>query len=173
MSRSLLIAGIERWDTDYIGDSLEIDLQLYEEINTCKFQVRGAEPTRGEEVVFSDSSLGVLFAGVIVKVEMKEKILGQSIPIWEVECDDYTALLNKKLVVEEYSNQTADFIVKDICSKYCPEFTVSGVETGAPAIEYMQFNYQTPQECFTRIAEYVNWIWDVSFTKDISFLIWM
>jgi hypothetical protein len=65
MSRSLKIAGVERWAEDYIGESLEIDLQLYGEINTCKFQVRGTEPVKGEEVLLTDSSLGVLFAGII------------------------------------------------------------------------------------------------------------
>jgi hypothetical protein len=169
MSRSLKIAGVERWAEDYIGESLEIDLQLYGEINTCKFQVRGTEPVKGEEVLLTDSSLGVLFAGIIVRVEMREKMPGVSVPIWEVDCDDYTALLNKRLVVEDYTGWTATAIVQDICSKYCPDVTIAGVVEGAPVIEYIRFDYQTPQECFNRIAEYVNWIWDIDFTKDIKF----
>jgi len=52
------------------------------------------------------------FAGVIVKVELARVLPDKSNRLWQVDCDDYTDLIDRYLVVETYENMAADAIFK-------------------------------------------------------------
>jgi hypothetical protein len=165
VARSLKIAGVERWP-DLDANSLEIEAVLTYQLDTSRFRVRGDQPTEGEEVIIEDGSIR-LFGGIIVKVELVDKDL----QIWAVECDDYTNLLDRKLVVESYTGLSASNIFLDIAAKYCPGFTTTGVRTGAPTIETTgdEFNYKPVSECFKWLCEYVSWHWQPTYNKDLEF----
>lgn len=111
------------------------------------------------------------FAGIIVKVELARIQPDKSNRLWQVDCDDYTDLLDRYLVVETYENMAADAIFKDIAAKYCPGFTVNGVRSGAPIIESTgaDFEYIRPSECFKWLCDYVGWHWQPDYYKDLSF----
>lgn len=166
MPRSLLIAGVER-----IGDlernQLDIQKALTYQIDTCSFSVKGAQPTEGEEVIVEEGGTR-FFAGIINVVELDRIFPDKSIKVWRVDCDDYTSLLDRRLVVETYENMTADAIFLDIVTKYCPGFTTSGVQLGAPEVEYLQFDYIYPSECFKQICEYTGWSWQPDYYKDLQ-----
>lgn len=168
MSRKLLIAGVDRWN-DLIGDSLEIEAVLTYQIDTASFKVRGDQPTEGEEVIIEDDSIGRLFAGIITKVDLDDSSPNRTVNVWKVECDDYTALLDRRLVVETYENMTADTIFRDIVMKYCPGFTMNNVRSGAPNVEYIVFDYVLVSEAFKQLCEYVGWHWQVDYFKDLHF----
>jgi hypothetical protein len=163
MARHLYITGIDHWPP--ANDNLTIEQALTYQIDTCSFSIRGEQPAEGEEVIVEDDSIGRLFAGIIVKVELIDKDL----KIWAVECDDYTALLDRRLVVESYENMSASDIFLDIVAKYCPGFTVAGVQAGAPAVEYIVFEYVRPSECFKQLCDYVGWHWQPDYYKDLQF----
>lgn len=111
------------------------------------------------------------FAGVIVKVELARVQPDKSNRLWQVDCDDYTDLIDRYLVVETYENMAADAIFKDIAAKYCPGFTVNGVMAGAPVVESTgaDFEYKYPSECFRWLCDYVGWHWQPDYYKDLSF----
>lgn len=164
MARHLYIAGVDYWPP--ADDILTIEQALTYEIDTCAFNVQSAvRPTEGEEVIIEDDDLGRLFAGIIVGVELVDKDLHT----WSVECDDYTALIDRKLVVETYENMSASDIFLDIAALYCPDFTVTGVQPGAPEVEYIRFDYLPPSECFKQLCDYVGWHWQPSYEKDLQF----
>ena len=165
---SLKIAGVERHH-DLEKNSLEIECGLTYAVDTCSFSVKGEPPTEGEEVIIEDSNR--LFAGVIVKVELARTFPSKTIKVWQIDCDDYTAILDRRLVVESYANRAADWIFKDIVEKYCPGFTVGGVQSGAPVIESTgaEFEYKRPSECFKWLCDYVGWHWQPDYYKDLSF----
>ena len=165
MARKLLLAGVNRWPP--ANDNLTIEQALTYQIDTCSFSIRGEQPAEGEEVIVEDDSIGRLFAGIIVKVELIDKDL----KIWAVECDDYTALLDRRLVVESYENMSASDIFLDIVAKYCPGFTTNGVRPGAPVIESTgaEFEYKRPSECFRWLCDYVGWHWQPDYYKDLHF----
>lgn len=166
--RHLYIAGVERWQ-DYEKNSLDIQQVLTYQIDTCSFSVRGERPSEGEEVIVEDDNLGRLFAGSIVRVELARTLPDKSVTTWKVDCDDYTAELDKRLVVETYQNISADAIFKDIVSKYCPGFTTSGVRSGAPVVEQLIFDYVRPSETFKQLCDYIGWQWQPDYNKDLSF----
>lgn len=166
MSRHLYIAGVDRW-CDLERDTLQIEQVLTYAIDTCSFSIRGEQPAEGEEVIVEDDSIGRLFAGIIVKVELVDKDL----KLWAAECDDYTALLDRKLVVETYENMSASDIFLDIVAKYCPGFTTNGVRSGAPVVESTgaEFEYKRPSDCFKWLCDYVGWHWQPDYYKDLHF----
>jgi len=162
----LYIAGVNRWN-DLERGSLQIEAALTYQIDTCDFQIRGVQPIDGEEVIIEDNSLGRLFGGIITKVELLERVGG--LKLWQVECEDYTFALDREMVVETYENLTADAIFRDIVSKYCPDFTVNGVQTGAPIVEYKLFDYVYPSEAFKQLCQYTGWEWQPDYYKDLKF----
>jgi hypothetical protein len=163
--RSLKIAGVERWQ-DLERDTLQIEAALTYAVDTCSFNVTGEQPSEGEEVIIEDAGIR-LFAGVIVRVEM----IDRDLKLWSVDCDDYTALLDRRLVVETYEDMPADEIFRDIVAKYCPGFTVNGVMSGAPVIESTgaEFEYKRPSGCFKWLCDYVGWHWQPDYYKDLQF----
>ncbi|MCL6611173.1 MAG: hypothetical protein K6T66_06510 [Peptococcaceae bacterium] len=168
MARHLNIAGADRWN-DLIKDSLQIEAVLTYQIDSARFQVRGIQPSEGDEVIIEDDVLGRLFAGIIVKVELADTSPDRTEKVWQVDVDDYTAMLDRRLVVETYQNMAADAIFRDIVVKYCPGFTTNGVRTGAPVVEELIFDYKPPSECFKELCDYVGWQWQVTYFKDLQF----
>lgn len=164
MTRHLYIAGIDRYPA--ADDVIKIEQALTYEVDTCSFNVAGSKPAKGSEVIIEDDDAGRLFAGLITSVEIVDKDL----QIWAIECDDYSNLLDRKLVVERYQGKTADWIFKDIAEKYCPDFTVEGVRSGAPEIEDTgsDMYYIFPSAAFKWLCEYVGWHWQPSYYKDLG-----
>lgn len=168
--RSLKIAGIERWP-DLEKNSMKIEQALTYAVDTCSVAVKGDMPAEGEEVIIEDDALGRLFAGIIVKVELARTFPSKTIKVWRVDCDDYTALLDRRLVVEAYENRSASDIFLDIAAKYCPGFTTNGVQPGAPMVEATgaEFDYKPVSECFRWLCDYVGWHWQPDYYKDLQF----
>lgn len=170
MAKHLYIAGVDR-TLDYQKNTLQIEQALTYEIDTCQFQVKGNKPAQGDEIIIEDNVLGRLFAGIIDKVELAHDFPHHVSQIWEINCNDYTNLLDRKLVVERYQGKTADWIFRDITAKYCPDFTVNGVRSGAPEIEdtgkYLAYVY--PSKAYKWLCDYIGWHWQPSYYKDLGF----
>lgn len=168
MSRSLTVAGVERWD-DYERDSLQIDKGLTYDADSCRFQLRGAAPSVGDEVIITDTELDSdpIYAGVIIKVDYV--ILPNKSVCWAIECDDYSCQLSRRLVVEVYESMTAQAIIEDIITKYIDAGYTSSIGAGSPTIEKIVFDYVPVAEAFKKLCDYIGWSWTVSTTKVITF----
>lgn len=167
MSRSIIIGGVERWP-DLEWGTLKINRVLTHQVDSCTFSIKGSQPAEGEEVIVEQDGTR-LFAGIIIKVELSRKFPDQSVIVWDIECDDYTSLLDRRLVAETYENTTADWIFKDIVTKYCSGFTVAGVKSDAPTVEYIAFDYVKPSECFKQLCDYIGWHWQPDCYRDLQF----
>ena len=88
---------------------------------------------------------------------------------FRVECGDYTELLDRLLVVENYTNVTASAIFIDLVNKYAPSFTVEGVQEISPTVQEISFNYERLSDCFRELCEYIGWQWQVDYLKDLKF----
>lgn len=168
--RSVKIGGVERYE-DLEFSTMTIERALTYEMDTCSFSLKGSPPAEGDEVIVEEDGLGRLFAGIVVNVELERVFPDKSIKVWKVDCDDYTDLLDRYLVVETYENMSADEIFRDIVAKYCPGFTVEGVQPSAPLVESTgtEMAYKRPSECFTWLCDYVGWHWSVDYYKNLSF----
>lgn len=167
MSRSLLIAGNEHW-SDLLDDTLSIELGLTYDSDACSFEV-GIEPNIGDSVLISDSNIGNIYGGVIVKTKANYHGKPVQSVSWAIECDDYSAILDRKLVAETYESKTAEYIVNDILAKYADDSFSLDSSTESPTIEKMVFDYVSVSECIRQISDYIGWSWTISPDKVISF----
>ncbi|MCL4439704.1 MAG: hypothetical protein M1609_03665, partial [Firmicutes bacterium] len=166
MARTITIAGTDR-TADIKFEEFSIEQILTSQEDNCSFVLTaGSKPTAGQEIIVTDGGVK-FFAGIIDQVKDDPRAPG--ITFYKCQARDYTYQLDKKLVVETYSNQAADLIVKDILTKYCAGFTSTNVKTGAPTVEEIVFDYKRPSECFKELTEYVGWDWYVDYNKDVWF----
>lgn len=161
------IAGVAR-GIDVNARTLVIEDVLTSEANTCRFELQcdsySDKPAAGQEVIIEDGPER-LFAGVIVsaqEIEMPDSL------VYAVECQDYQYWLDRKLVVESYTNQRAGDIARDIITKYCPGFTTNNVKDG-PIINFISFNYKYPSACLMELADITRMEWYVDYFKDLHF----
>ncbi len=170
MKNRFIIAGVDRTKDILLTQSNRptIERRLRQEAD-CRFVVKSnPRPSEGEEIIIYNQDNAKLFAGIIDEVHDME--LGQGIHIlYSCKARDYTYQLNRKLVVETYENQSADVIVRDILTKYAPNFNGTFVESGAPVVEWITFDYKMPSECFQELCDYVGWYWYVDYDKAIHF----
>lgn len=170
MARKILIAGKDRYK-DLLADTLVIEQVLTAEMDSCEFQIRGERPPLGADVKVYDGST-LLFAGTVVKVELADFLYEptRSECVWKVSCFDYTFLLDRYLVNEEYEETDAISIVKDIVRKYCSGFTCPSSHPTPPRIDSIAFQYQRPSECIKQILDRCpGWDWYVDYQKRVLF----
>lgn len=165
MDINFTIAGFDR--TGDVSVDWSIEQVLTHEEDACSLLIiSGEKPAAGEELVITYGT-DKLFAGIIDTV--KEDYKTGKITFYKCSARDYSYLIDKRLVVETYQNQSADNIFKDIAAKYAWGFSDSHVEPGAPQVERISFNYKRPSDCFKELCEYVGWDWFVDYNKDLHF----
>jgi len=140
--------------------------------DSCQLTVQDPDtaPVAGQIVqVYRDTTANMLFAGPIVS--MLSKQLAPSSMEYSLICSDYQYLLDKKLVVAAYTNQTCKAIIEDIITNFTDAaigFTTVNVDTG-PTIAKIAFNYIAPSDCIRQLAEMVMYEWYVDTNKDLHF----
>jgi hypothetical protein len=142
---------------------------LTKEVDRFQFDIRKTPvksiPDLGDEVkVYRGAEK--IFHGIIV--EVSEKIKGGVLLGYQIKCKDWTQILDKQLVIEQYTNQTAEAIVQDIITAYCPGFTANNVDAdiNVPSIK---FNYEQVSKCLQQLADLLDYDWYVDYDKDIHF----
>ena len=124
------------------------------------------KPLLGQEVVITDSGTKI-FGGIITEIESKPsayKLIRHSI-----RCQDYTRLLDRKLVPDTYENTTINDILADFKSKYMPsDFTINNVDASI-TVDYISFNYRPLAKCLDDLADMTNYDWYVDYNKDVHF----
>lgn len=158
--------------TDHIiWDSLVVENVITNKVDTCRFKIRNRDdkiykPSLGQGVIITDNGT-VIFGGVIIK--RTERADNYKIIIYEIECVDYTRLMDKKLVPDSFENQTVAQIIENIKDNYLPAgFTTSNVNCDV-VIKYIGFNYLPVSKCFEELANLTNFDWYVDENKDIHF----
>jgi len=151
--------------------SFKIITALTREVDSLFFSIsvnseNPYKPFVGNQVEVYDGDTKI-FGGEIIKIE--EVIKGGRLISYRVSCQDYTHLMDKKLVFDTYENEKISDIVIDIIDKYCPGFTSENVEETNTELEYILFNYQTPSSCLKQLADLIGFDWYVDYDKDIHF----
>lgn len=169
---TLSINGIDR--TNFIlTTSLRIENILTQQVDRCTFTIRNPDktgasfvPVVGNEVIIVDSGTRI-FGGVIVRRVDKSPSVG--IIDFDIECSDYTRLLDQKLVAETYEGMTVEEIIDDLVSQFAPAgFNTAQVHC-TQSVNYIQFKYIQVSECIKQLAELVGYDWYVDYLKNIYF----
>lgn len=168
MARHIYVDGVDRIG-DYEGATLQIESALSYAVDTCRFAVHGDRVPWGTEVIVEDDDHGRLFGGICMAPDLKGETPGREVQTWQIDCDDYTALLDQRLVTEVYENRKAHLIFLDLAAKYALGFGVSGVAADSPVIEYLPLLDKPLTEAFKMLCEYVGFQWFPDYHRQLHF----
>ena len=133
------------------------------------------KPTEGDEVLLfykadSSSTPIKIFAGRVESAPQEQIAPGVEKYRYAVRCVDYSADLNKRLVVESYSSKTCKEIIDDLISTYATDFTGYNVQTGF-TVDYISWNYKPMAACLAELVALSGGLYDwyVDENKDIHF----
>ncbi len=167
---TITIAGDDR--TSYIDwTTLRVENILTKQVDRCTFSILAYQgktfrPRIGQEVIVTDNGTRI-FGGLILRATNKSDAVGTI--VWEVECTDYTRLLDQHLVAETYEDMTVTQIIADIALNWLPAgFTTVQVDC-SQTIDYIQFKYEAPSDCLKQLADLTGYDYFVDYYKDIYF----
>jgi len=159
---------------DVAHDTLVISDIIDDQVNTCRFILDDLSgngiPTNDQEISITLNDGSKLFAGYIVNTVLENKTEGGGSVKTQIQCVDYSRLLDRNLVHKTYIDKTDKEIIEAIISTYCPGFgiTTDNVVEGA-TIDQISFNYIQPSQAFRKIAELTGRHWYIDYDKDIHY----
>jgi len=128
----------------------------------------------GNEVFFyvdeNDPPVTKIFHGLITSVEFELDEYRSNRIILSGE--DYGSIRAGQTTIsgaETYNNKTADEIVADIISRYCPEITTNNLETFAEAIPSMTFAWEYVGQAIDKVASLVGADFYIDENDDLNF----
>lgn len=157
------------------ANSLKIENVLTQKRDLCSFTILSHSgnpitPVVGQEVVVTydpGTGSGRVFGGVIT--ELNQTALAFGLMQWKVDCQDYTRLLDRKLIPDRYEDETVDDIIADWAARYFPVgFTTNGVDADV-VIKAVSFNYKPISKCLDDLAKATGYDWYVDSYKDLHF----
>jgi len=137
----LLINGVDRTSLLANDSSGKPTVQIQQNYNgtpwTCRFTINPNAvftPVPDQIVVIGlGTSQNREFGGQILRVTHRRRPGNQS-PFFDVECTDFTRLLDRRLVTGEWMNMSASDILASMVLQFAPSFTTYHVVKGLPTI---------------------------------------
>lgn len=153
-----------------VRESLMIENILTRQVDRCKFSIRyfGSQdytPTVGKEVTVYNGATKI-FGGIIIKID--HRATAYKTIYLDVECEDYTRLLDRKLVADTYESMSVNDIIDSINTNYLSGFTLNNVNC-SKVLNYVGFNYLPVAQALTELADLVQYDWYIDYDKDIHF----
>lgn len=154
-------------------ESLTVNQNITDNVDNAKFTIRkyGSRtyiPVYGEEVKIYDDATQI-FGGIIRRVKESVESGADGI-VYDIECSDYTAEMDNRLVAQTYENKTIKEIITDILSLYAPTFNANAVNSDF-LIAKIVFNQVKISQCIRKLADIVKYEWYVDETKTVHFFI--
>jgi hypothetical protein len=142
--------------------------------STCTFNIITDEPiTVGQEVLVYDGLVKV-FGGTIETFNLSY-LRGQGgiRKLYALNCLDFNAILDRRLIGETYVDKTVGFIVNDIVNNFLvgEGITVSTITNSTEVIKQAVFNYVTVSDAFNFIRNTTGLNYNINFDKQLSFFL--
>lgn len=170
-THAIVINSVDR-TTDVLSQSLAIEDIINDQQNTCSFSLidrsGNGTPSTDEEIIITDLDGNKAFAGYVTNVSMNK--LENGVVLADVQCIDYSRLLDGYLVHDNFESQLDSTIIKTIIDDYAGAtgITYNNVLDGA-TIDKITFNYVQPSQVFRKIAELTGRYWYIDYDKDINY----
>lgn len=121
----------------------------------------------GDNIKVYDTT-DLIFQGIVTRIS--RQAYSQALTHISVTAVDYTRELDNKVVARTYENTTINEIIRDMLTRYAPQFTMDHVD--APiTINFIRFSYQLLSECLQELAEMTGYDWYVDEYKDVHFML--
>jgi hypothetical protein len=154
---------------DFRADSLKIESVITSRVDTCAFTLEGEQTLvpKVDEVVISNPAETVrYFAGILAEVTRTAEGLTK---LYECDCQDYSFLLDGKIVNREYDNQTDAYILNDLFTTYLPEIDASTYVATGQTFERIKFNRVTLRQAVEAIASQTSLDWYIDYNKNLHY----
>lgn len=156
--------------TTWYPESLEVTNLLNQQYDTASLRVFGFTPTVGMSVVLSlGSADNRIFGGRIVSIRTRVGTRSIERVHYDLACRDYTADLDKRLVTQAFTTQSATLLVKTLLSTYTTGFTVAHVQASLANVTTFAATFESVSSCLTRIANEIGASWYVDAWQDLHF----
>lgn len=164
------IDGTDR-STQIEMDTLEVRDLLNEAPNTCSFTCYNVTPSEGQAMsIYLGSAANTVFAGTILSVEQFYSGIRHNIG-YRVTAQDYTWLLNRRLVTRRWTSTSATTIAQQIISSFTSGFTSSNVAAGLATVTEFEVVNETPARALSRLAEAIGGYWYIDYSRDLHFFL--
>ena len=170
-THAIVINSLDR-TTDVLIQSLVIEDVINDQQNTCSLSLIDRSgngiPATDNEIIITDLDGNKAFAGYVTNVGMSE--LDNGVVLANIECVDYSRLLDGFLVHDNYESQLDSAIIKAVIDDYAGAtgITYTNVLDGA-TLDKITFNYIQPSQVFRRIAELAGRYWYIDYDQDIHY----
>lgn len=165
---SILIDGVDRSSIIKFGSVSKED-NLNQRVDVLKFAIEthAGQLYKPEANFEIEASLDgtVIFKGIITEVI---ETVSDGILRYEVQCSDYTVLLDRKRPAEVYENDTVENIIADLVARYAPDFTTNNVNCDF-FVKSVTFNRIPFTDCLQKLSSMTNFQWYVDYDKNIHF----
>jgi hypothetical protein len=126
---------------------------------TLKPNLSGARPaiSVGQIVTIAGE-----FGGQVLRITRRyehgvgERVPGQPVPFVDVECIDYSRLLNRRLVTAHYGGQSASTIAALILQTYTSGFSGAGIAPNLPTVDDFPVTNETVTGALMRLAKLID-----------------
>ena len=151
--------------------SIVVSKKIGNQANSASFSTKKAGarvliPEYDDEVEIFDGAIKI-FGGTILSPQT-QPMSGSDGIYYDLKCVDWSYSLNKLLASRTYENQTIAYIIADLVSSFCIGFTTNGVNSDF-LIPKVVFNQVSVSSCIQRMADIVNYEWDIDENKDVKF----
>lgn len=169
---NVTINGIDR-TADILNQSITVDDILNDQQNTCNFSLIDRSgngiPDGDEEITITLDDGTKLFGGYTLRVKYRSKSKTGAL-VADIQCVDYSRLLDSFLVHKTYLDMTDKEIIESIVETYCIGFgiTTNNVIEGV-TIDQIGFNYIQPTQALRRIVDLTGRNWYIDYDKDIHY----
>jgi len=93
----------------------------------------------------------ILFAGTIKQTEQSFEPV-PSHPVWQVTCEDFSFLLNRRRVFGTWKNISATQIATDILTRFTAGFSSAGIAANLPVVPSVTFSGESVMDALTQLA---------------------
>ena len=168
--RHLYIDGAAGVGTEVqIGKSWTIDQKINGK-DTFSFTIEDAngatiEPLK--EINFYDEDT-YIWGGVIKTVDITK--VSPNRAVYSVKAEDFTALLERPLIIRSYEDKTISQIVSSLITTYFSDYGITeGTNTVSTVIKLITFNYENGDNVLNQLKNFGNFQWNVDIYKSLSF----
>jgi hypothetical protein len=128
--------------------------------NTCSFRCSEFVPRVGQHVRIYQGSAKTIFAGIILSVTTVYEGRPEQVA-YDVQCIDFTFVVNRRPVLARYVNLSATTIIQDLIARFATVAGSAFVEPNLPIIDEVTFTNDYLAEAITRVMARVGGYWFV------------
>jgi len=148
-----------------IASTIVITNVINKRIDTCRFTIQDGANTPViipyQEVIISDDGDTKRYFGGYIS-ELNYRVEGIT-KVWDVQCQDYTVLLDRAIANEVYEDKTTAYILNDVFTTYLAEIDAATYVMTGKTYDWLMVNRLTLRQLVDKLAKENGFDWYVDY----------